>query len=101
MDRGVATQQNREFPTAYQGIFFEEQGIGTPDSLIASIHCQHACFAPAERDLFSPAFLQKRETQMADQGWCVLLNTRSDPGPCRLSKRFQFSTGARGPRFIE
>jgi transposase len=26
----------------------------------------HACFAPAERDLFSPAFLQVEEEQMAD-----------------------------------
>jgi hypothetical protein len=40
---------NREF-------FFKEQGIPTPG---VSVHCSHACFAPAERDLFSLAFLQE------------------------------------------
>jgi hypothetical protein len=50
------THQNREFPDAYQGKFFEEQGICI---LIVSVHSLHACFAPAERDLFSLAFLQK------------------------------------------
>jgi hypothetical protein len=50
---------------AYQGKFFEEQGICI---LIVSVHCLHACFAPAERDLFSLAFLQSEEEQMADGG---------------------------------
>jgi transposase-like protein len=36
--------------------------------LKVSVHCSHACFAPAERDLFSLAFLQSEEEQMAD-GW--------------------------------
>jgi transposase len=59
-------QRNREFSNAYQGKFFKEQGIGT---LIVSVHCSHACFAPVERDLFSLAFLQSEEEQMADAGW--------------------------------
>jgi Transposase len=43
-----------------------EQGIGTQK---VSVHCSHACFAPVERDLFSLAFLQSEEEQMADAGW--------------------------------
>src|SRR5260370_24328847 len=31
-----------------------------------SVHCLHACFAPAERDLFSLAFFAGEEEQMAD-----------------------------------
>src|SRR6266511_1313520 len=31
-----------------------------------SVHCSHACFAAARRDLFSPPFLQSEEEQMAD-----------------------------------
>ena len=46
---GNFCRPNREF-------FFKEQGIPTPG---VSVHCSHACFAPAERDLFSLAFLQK------------------------------------------
>src|SRR5205807_3604141 len=34
-----------------------------------SVHCSHACFAPARRDLFSLAFLQSQEEQMADRVW--------------------------------
>jgi transposase-like protein len=34
-----------------------------------SVHCSHACFAPARRDLFSLAFLQSEEEQMADGVW--------------------------------
>jgi hypothetical protein len=45
-------QQNREFPNAYQGEFFKEQGIS---ALIAisyvTVHFSHACFAPVEREL--------------------------------------------------
>jgi hypothetical protein len=33
---------------------------------LVSVHCSHACFAPAERDLFSLAFLQSEEEEMAD-----------------------------------
>jgi hypothetical protein len=56
-------QRNRKFPNAYQGKFFKEQGIATQ---IVSVHCSHACFAAARRDLFSPPFLQSEEEQMAD-----------------------------------
>jgi hypothetical protein len=57
------TQRNREFSNAYQGKFFNEQGFFQGN---VSVHCLHACFAPAERDLFSLAFLQSEEEQMAD-----------------------------------
>jgi hypothetical protein len=52
-------------------MFFEEQGIrSSPDNSTAdvSVHCSHTSFPPAERDLFSPAFLQSEEEQMAG-GW--------------------------------
>src|SRR5262249_12619498 len=65
LQRKFPTQLNREFSEAYQGKFFKEQGIFTPG---VSVHCSHACFAPAERYLFSLAFLQSEEEEMAD-GW--------------------------------
>lgn len=45
-----------------------------------------------------PALRLKHPPNRLVQASCVLLNTRSGPGPCRLSKKFRFSTGARGPR---
>src|SRR6266498_5442576 len=44
-------------------MLFEEEG-----NLVkhVSVHCSHACFAAARRDLFSPPFLQSEEEQMAD-----------------------------------
>src|SRR6516225_10823296 len=73
MASGIPTQRNREFPKAYQGKFFKEQGNFQPTNdganLSVSVHCSHTSFAPAERDLFSLAFLQSEEEQMADGGW--------------------------------
>jgi hypothetical protein len=54
-----------------QGIFgrvsgkiFRGTGIFDRGSKFVSVHCSHACFAPGERDLFSPAFLQSEEEQI-------------------------------------
>src|SRR5690242_8424177 len=56
-----------------QGIFLHEQGILSREqgisAAVVSVHCSHACFAPARRDLFSLAFLQSEEEQMADGVW--------------------------------
>src|SRR5260221_14275254 len=42
------------------------QGTGNFRARCVSVHCLHACFAPAERDLFSLAFFAGEEEQMAD-----------------------------------
>src|SRR5260221_10361083 len=53
-----------------QGIFLHEQGILSREQgilrLAVSVRCSHACFAPAERDLFSRAFFAGEVEQMAD-----------------------------------
>src|SRR6516165_10182724 len=62
----LPAQRSTEFLLTEQGSLSREQGMGT---LRVSVHCSHACFSPVERDLFSLAFLQSEEEQMADAGW--------------------------------
>jgi transposase-like protein len=50
--------RNREF----------DRGYSEAGRISVSVHCSHTSFAPAERDLFSLAFLQSEEEQMAEGG---------------------------------